>query len=204
MSYARDIEKKLENEFPISGLANCHVKGLFSLVLRERQSPTEGMVRIFYAGQESEIGYLYGENDFNVMPHNHRQDITLYRLFGDAVNVHVDMHGGTELLAEYEFKSAILGGDLSLKFRGFQHHARTIREQITEDGVALRAWAVHTVVAQKESAWVVKEGALAEEPYVSVCYSASSKKTLNRDGLYKVMSKEEIEAVTWKLRGILY
>lgn len=178
----------------ISGLANCHLPGIYSIALQPRKSANDGMLRVFYTTKEAKLTDLEDSDDFRVMPHNHRQDITLYRLFGKAINVRMDFGYGSKI-HEYSFGSALLNGEFSLTYRQ-DTSAVFIYEEIPNEGLALKWNDVHTVIAHPESAWVVKEGNLAPEPYVSLSYSRQMNKKLKSEGLYRKMDTSELLAVS--------
>lgn len=178
----------------ISGLANCHLPGIYSLALRPRKDAKDGMLRVFYTSKEAKLDNLEDSQDFMVMPHNHRQDITLYHLFGRATNVRMDFGFGSEL-HEYSFGSAILNGEFSLAYRQ-RTSAVFVYEEITSEGLPLKWDDAHTIVAHPGSAWVVKEGDLAPEPYTSLSYSRQREKKLNSAGLYRKMDANELRMVS--------
>lgn len=183
----------------ISGLANCHLPGIYSLVLKPRQDSRDGMLRVFYTSKEAKLNVLEDDNDFMVMPHNHRQDIMLYRLFGKVTNMQLFLAGAVpedaKAVHEYSFGSALLGGEFTLNYRRPDWGIYR-REEITERGFYLKWSDVHTVIAEPESAWVVKEGDLAPEPYVSLSYSRQPNKKLTSEGLYRKMGAEELRMVS--------
>lgn len=187
----------------ISGLANCHIPGIYSLVLKPRQDSRDGMLRVFYTNAEAKLNVLEDDDDFIVMPHNHRQDITLYRLFGQATNVRLLPCGvvpedGLGQVHEYSFGSALLGGEFTLSYRR-PNWGLYVREEITEGGLYLKWSDVHTVVAEPNSAWVVREGDLAPEPYVSLSYSRKPNKKLQSEGLYRKMGPDELLTLSREL-----
>ena len=99
----------------ISGLADCHIPGLYGLVISERQSDELGMRRVFYAGPDCKLPIMDGA-DFAVKPHNHRQSIRLTPLFGSVHNVAVKLSQWGEMrLWCYRFGSALLSGCFELE-----------------------------------------------------------------------------------------
>lgn len=199
LSSKTPVEEALEalkGDGVISGLANCHIPGVYSLVLKPRRSPEEGMLRIFYTTQGCKLDYLETDTDFTVMPHNHRQDVSLHLLFGRAANRRLYLKGGVQRVNEYIFGSALMDGSFSLKHNQLIKTARFVRDELHEEGISMKWSDVHTVVAAPLSAWVVKEGALAPEPYTSLCYSRQDNKQLDATGLYRKMMPEELKLVT--------
>jgi hypothetical protein len=179
----------------VSGLDDCHVPGVYSLVLQERRDALDGMLRIFYVSREASIDRLEQDGDFAVMPHNHRQDVTLYKLFGSAKNARLSLVGGHDHVQEYVFGSKLLTGEFSLSWTRTVWTGQFSFEPIHPDGVHL-AWSdVHTVVADVESAWLVKEGATAPEPYTSLCYSRRLNRQLCQDGLYRTLERKELDEI---------
>lgn len=178
----------------LSGLENCHVPGLFSLVLELRESRRKGILRVFYVGQEpNQINMAFGHHDFSLPPHNHRQDITLHGLFGQVQNVTVEESGGLPAF-EYEFGSALLNGAFSLRRCGrarLSFHSEEV--PVGEGSIFLSAEVVHTVIAQSPSAWVVEEGEASAAP--SRCFSLDQELILDASGLYKPMDAEALRRV---------
>lgn len=179
----------------ISGLRNCHIQGVNSYVLRDRISPSEGMIRVFHC-EGARLSALYTADDFSIAPHNHRQDITLYHLYGNVANVSFGDSSEDGEVHEYLVGSALLGGQFSLE--------RTVKsggglalpvEQVTaipRSGLFLTVNDVHTIVASPASAWLVIEGQQAPETHQSLCYSTKWNLQLKSDGLYIPMSENEL------------
>ncbi len=179
----------------LSGLADCHLPGLYSLVLSERVSPEVGMRRVFYASQICRMD-LWDGADFRLKPHNHRQNIKLTLLFGKAANVDVklsEVHQwrGEFAVYEYGFRSALLNGEFSVE-RIRMHAASLKMRDLTERPLYLHWSNIHTVVAAPRSAWLVEECALAPEG-MERCYSVSHRLSLSSDGLYRKMDRAELD-----------
>ena len=175
----------------LSGLENCHVPGMYSVVLEERESDAKGMLRIFYAGRDCRIANLFHAGEFSLLPHNHRQAITLWGLFGNAFNATADFGGGFPV-QEYRFGSALLNGEFSLEPTR-KRLATFSLEAIDTDPIRLAASDVHTVLADPESAWVVEEGAISTLP--ALCYSYRENPSLDRAGLYKPMTRDHLSRI---------
>lgn len=171
----------------ISGMLNCHLPGLSSLVISERKSKEVGMRRVFYAGIDCQMD-LWDGADFRLKPHNHRQDITITGLFGTARNVIVKTGYGPHRLWCYRFTSGLLEGDFKLER---MHHEDAQVYQtvpITENPQRLFWSTVHTVEAEPRSAWLVEEGAPAPEN-TSRLWSVNHNLTLSSKGLYEPMDE---------------
>lgn len=186
-----EIYQALKTGAAISGLRNCHVPNVTSLVLRERLSPQEGMVRIFYAEPNHPLQYLYRVGgEFNVAAHNHRQDLSLEVLFGTVDNwILTEREESPKRLAEYSFNSGILG-EMSVAI------LRLLEVDITRYSMFLGrpfdmlASHIHTVtVASRSAAWVVREGALSPAP--TLAYNKMGWKP-SVEGLYIPMSDQEL------------
>lgn len=173
----------------ISGLENCHLPGLYSLVISERESDSIGMKRVFYCSRSCKMSLWEGA-DFRVKPHNHRQDIKLTLLFGSAQNVTVKFGYGEHRLFCYRFKSALLNGDFSVEKMNFDN-AHTVSEPITKAGLSLHWSVVHTVAAEPNTAWLVEEGNLAP-PDMERVWSADWNLNLSSEGLYRPMTRRDL------------
>jgi hypothetical protein len=176
----------------VSGLANCHLPGLYSLVLSERESATVGMRRVFYAGVDCHMD-LWDGADFRIKPHNHRQDIKLTLLFGKVENVSMKIQpiGFEEFhVWKYEFGSALLNGQFDLKRR---EEVGVILKAapITKEGIHLHWSDVHTVTAKPHSAWLIEEGDRAPEG-MERCYSISHHLEMSSEGLYQSMTADAL------------
>lgn len=184
----------------LSGLADCHLPGLYSLVLSERVSPEVGMRRVFYAGQNCEMD-LWDGADFRLKPHNHRQSIKLTLLFGEAINVAMKWGrwSGDEAVHvwKYRFTSALLNGQFGTE--RMDDIWCTLKEiKLSSTPLRLHWSDVHTVTAKPGSAWLVEE--LERAPDGSErCYSVSHRLSLSNDGLYHSMPDGEVEAISQQI-----
>lgn len=180
----------------ISGLANCHLPGLYSFVVAERKSRTVGMRRIFYAGVDCRMD-LWDGADFRLKPHNHRQDITLNLLFGNASNVLMKSgsygEGETPFhVWRYRFKSGLIHGDFTVD-RMNEELVRVEETPLILGKPLPLHWSIpHTVVAAPLSAWLVEEGALAA-PDTERIWSVSHRLTLSNEGLYLPMKRADLD-----------
>lgn len=189
----------------VSGLSNCHIPGLYSLVLSGRASPEVGMRRVFFWDRDYSMD-LWDGADFRIKPHNHRQSITLRLLFGKAQNVDVkfDRFGGLALW-RYSFQSALLSGEFTVS-RMNREDAGLWTRELTSEAIRLHWSDVHTVTAEPGTAWLIEEGELAP-PGIERCWSVSDHLTLSNDGLYIPMEARQLSAMadffTWKTEGEL-
>lgn len=178
-----------------SGLRHCHVRDLFSYVIRDRISPAEGMIRVFHNTGESLSSLVGTQGEFMLAPHNHRQDITLLRIAGSPVNVDFSIdrlvHGKQQ--REWRFVSALLTGEFSLEWSNTVDLRVSNAALIPDSGVYLSAEQVHTVIAPPGSAWMVIEGQIATPSHRSLCYSLRPGLVLNSNGLYLPMEEVELD-----------
>lgn len=183
----------------ISGLANCHLPGLYSLVISERESEDVGMKRVFYASPFCKM-HLWEGADFLLRPHNHRQDITLTLLFGQAQNVLLKTGFGIHRVFCYAFQSALLHGEFDLK-RMHHDDAQVSLKPITKNPMYLHWSVVHTVTADPESAWLVEEGSSAQ-PDMERIWSTDHNLKLSTKGLYRPMDREELDQITERVERL--
>lgn len=182
----------------ISGLANCHLPGLYSLVLSERESPQIGMRRVFYAGPDCKMD-LWDGADFRLKPHNHRQSVRLKLIKGEAQNVSLVIGFGSMRLWCYRFRSALIEGSFTLE-RMYYENAHLSSCPITKDGLYLHWSEIHTVTALPGAAWVVEELDLAPKD-TARCWSVSDHLEMSSDGLYCPMESGEIAEVEEMIYG---
>ena len=182
----------------ISGLRNCHLPELYSLVLADRVSDTCGMRRVFYAasglGDQACNMQLWDGPDFRLKPHNHRQDITLTPLFGDVIQVGLKLSDtyGDFFVYKYKYEPA-LGSDAFTLERMEYSKAKLVLEPLVKP-VHMHWSDLHTIVAHPGSAWLVEEGQLAPAGMQRL-YSTSHRLVLSNDGLYIPMTEYELRTV---------
>ncbi len=189
----------------ISGLRNCHLPGVDSLVLRDRISPSQGMIRLFYNSSSKEMKNLKQDDGRYVLaPHNHRQDISLYRVSGNPVNINffVDRRSHDHYHIEMKFGSAITDGKLRTDYRDcvdlYLQDANVVPGR---EGMALPYQQVHTMLSSPGDSWLVVEGQVAPEGTIPYCYSPTKNGLLEFDqsGLYQTMTEFELSLFDVKL-----
>lgn len=167
---------------------------LHSYVIRERIDPEHGMIRVFHNTGDSMACLVGPTGEFNVAPHSHRQDITLVRIAGNALNVDFSIdrlvHGKQQ--REWVFGSALLGGEFSIEWRNTVDLRVSNVCPIPDAGMHLASDRVHTVIAPPDSAWLVIEGKTAHARQRSLCYSLRGDFQLQSAGLYVPMSESEV------------
>lgn len=181
----------------ISGLKDCHLPGLHSYVLQDRMNDANGMIRIFHNTGKAMATLTDADGSFRLAPHNHRQDIALFRIFGFAMNVNFsfDARLSGHYGYEYVFDSQLVDGKMGVHFHALGDLDITDIAPITTAGISLPATQVHTVVAEPDSAWLVMEGKTAND--VSLCYSKKNDFTLNSEGLYTPLDEAAL-ALAWE------
>lgn len=186
----------------ISGRQNCHLKGLNSYVIRDRVSPSSGMVRVFHNTGDCVPSLLDWEGRYWLAPHNHRQDITLSALTGRAYNVSFawDSRAQSKTSLEWIFRSEILGEGLAAHWHD-AGELRMINVEPILDGLFIGASEIHTVIAEPGAAWLVREGQVAPVGHKSLCYSTHSPFVLSLDGLYSPLDRDELRAAYYDLAG---
>jgi hypothetical protein len=180
----------------ISGLRNCHLKGIDSLVLSSRESQECGMARVFFNRDCPDMANLHGsDGSYILAPHNHRQDIALYGLWGSATNVSfkVDRRTHDRYHTEFRFGSAIVDGKITAEYKDCVDLYLQDAAIIPRTGLSMSCRAVHTVLSTVGSAWLVVEGHTAPEGSESLCYSPAKNGVLVFDqaGLYQEMTPVE-------------
>lgn len=194
--------------FHPKGLWNCHVVGVQSLVLRERVDDNNGMYRIFYADSDVLNTNLpmqgsVIQRDFVLMPHNHKQDLKFTKLFGEVVQIWYEFGPSEDSLYEYEFTSALHGGDFGLQLRRCMPVKKVHAHHMGSNGYCdcsffMRSVDVHTVRATAGSAWLVEEGQL-DKDLTPLCYSRFPDKKLDKTNLYKPMTDQEADTLWQKI-----
>jgi hypothetical protein len=163
----------------ISGIKNYHKVGINGYIIRNRINEREGMIRVVHNTGDGLISMIGPNGDFMFAPHNHRQDITLYGLTGNAVNItfrfdkRVSGHGGFQ----YIFGSEIIDGKMETRFRDCGDLDVLDVQPITEFGIVMKSQEIHTLVTEPGAAWLIVEGELATVRYprhINYCYSTSS------------------------------
>lgn len=198
------ILARIANGQIISGLRNCHKYGLTSIVLRPRLNDREGMVRVFYAEKGHTMGSFIEGADFTLLPHNHRQAISLELLWGDVFNYKFINNPATKSYGlptyKYEFSSAIADDQIGVKKLG---ESRLYLDTITKfpespDKIVLPGPVIHTVEVRSETAaWIVCEWDINPEP--SYCWSFKEHLKLDAHDLYVPLTEPQKTVVGKKI-----
>lgn len=188
-----------------SGLAHCHARGLYSIVLQAAP-----MVRLFYAAPDHA---LYRNQTGRVVGfHAHHCNLTLIPVFGQITNVFGQRQNLRPTAKDYTerkvvdtrafwYQSVITGGVRSgAGFRAISPTIHTIRvwPRPMHDAMIMDAGALHTIdlVRGQDAAWVVFEG--GEDPFYRPVTYAPLCVDLTRtsfDGMYQPMPEDEIRKV---------
>jgi hypothetical protein len=186
---------------------NCHVKGLYSIMLLE--SP-ERTIRLYYADKDHELykNSPDSESGLSLGFHNHHCNITLdvkigtiknwtAKVFDPETDKRIPMS-----LQKFRFKSYINNGVGGFEALGESKLVTKSFQQIS-DGYSkfLSADDLHTVyVAEKASAsWFVYEGR-ENRDHDPICHSNTDLLSHNTEGLYGRIAEEEIMGVLKELR----
>lgn len=183
-----------------NAIANCHVKGVTSIVLHDEP---ERRLRLFYASPHHEIFYSRALHDssMTLAIHPHHCDVTLIPVLGDVINEIYDLERCEDgLYQECAYASAITGTEASLRPTG--HLFRVLgyeTARLRKGGTFLPAEETHSVWVPRgrPAAWLVLEG--REDPaYTPVCYTMNP--TFDTSEMYRPMTSLAVGAL---LRMIL-
>jgi hypothetical protein len=173
----------------INAIADCHVKGLTSIMLHEAPGNS---IRLFYAHADHEMHWSCDMAD--PMPlaiHAHRTDISLVGLFGEAASIVYKRQQGAPWFQACRFASQIADGEASLVALNRWVSLAEDRARLLCFGSDqhLDARELHTVTVPRgqAAAWLVMEGCVDEDPS-SICYTNNP--TWNPEGLYRPASCE--------------
>lgn len=134
---------------------NCHAKKVSSIVLEKR--PDGSLLRAFLAWP----GHKLTKEDLTVGIHDHRYNLLLRGMHGNAMNVRYLRHPLGEEYNQWKFQSA-LGKGFSATYVG----KATLRDAVPEpinESVYLRHDELHTVFCDGPAAWIVEEGVTRAE-----------------------------------------
>jgi hypothetical protein len=182
-----------------SGLKNCHVNGVHSIVVRKYQ---EGLLRVFYTTPDHGLWKNQPGEVMSVAIHSHHCDLALVPLFGAVHSLVFKKTTRGMFMNGYRFRSHIGTGSGS-----FERVAGAGLELVSRgvlcrgQSAVMRAADLHTVYVSKGSraAWLVCEG--REDPaYDSVCYTNADLGSWTPNGLYVPMTDEQVRA---DLAGLL-
>jgi len=179
----------------LRGISNCHVKNVDSIVLRERVSDYDGLIRVFFARPGHPLDRYYDKSgDFVVMPHNHVYDISIEALHGNILNykfreVLLDIPAQ---ISRYRFTSAIATGSIGLQY---EHQTDLQNPEVVHLGsripLQLKDSDIHAMcVSSSVGSWIVREKTIYRK--FSYCYSTSREKILSTDGLYQPMTEWQL------------
>lgn len=184
-------------------LANCHCRGLDSLVIKDAPR----MVRVFVARRDHE---LYHNHPFRTMPlsiavHRHHCDVTLMPIAGEPFNVALGSSSPfAGRLRAFRYSSPILGEGR------FGAVDETVSRSLVIDPMSgplfLRADEMHTVYVPKgeTAAWMVWEGDESDE-YDPVVYSDAHLENFDFSGINQPMTearlREDLAILNVKLPG---
>ncbi len=182
----------------LTGLWNCHVHGLHSVVLHDEPG---NRLRMFYAAPDHKMAWSGVPTE--PMPlaiHTHHCDVKLVGIMGRASSRCYRIDASSDLeLQKCRFDSAITGGG-QLVARGRTRRLGLVGAyQLggSDPSQWLEADELHTVAVPQgeEAAWLVIEGA-NDPDYQSVCYT--NQPEWKPFGLYKKADSRSVNG--WLLR----
>lgn len=180
---------------------NCHLPNVHSMALRERLDGHTGMARVFYADKGHPLKSMFGaDGDFTIMPHNHRQHITIELLFGKVYNLRyqkTSQETGFLPVYEYWFDSPLLGGSNTFQPTTQNRLSAPVWEELALGvPISMYWYQIHGMVVQSDrAAWIVREGKLAPViPKTSgLAYSLLPQKLIDSTGMYLTMPANEAQ-----------
>lgn len=200
-----EITKFADTKFPNvytyqkNSLANCHAKGLYSVVLKKFEDGK--LLRMFYASEEHD---LWKNNYKEVGPrtqslglaiHSHHCDIQILGVYGKMINIRcvVDkkskVYKKQQKLKAYKYTSSILNGKKNAKFVEVGQEnikIKTVENINRGTAIHMNTDELHTVYVEKgqEAAWFILEGK-EDENYDSLCYSDDDLTKFEFENYYK-------------------
>lgn len=193
MTTAQVVAKIARGEV-ISAIKHTHIRNLHSLVLEERKDELAGMTRIYFADEGHGMKSLIKYGEFVLMPHCHRQDITLHKLFGEVGNVKFYSPIGSINACQYVFNSPILGGVGELKMQFSDRIGFPLVTDMEDQVIELPYHAIHSMVVDSPTAaWIVREGQTAPSGYNPPCWSMKPDRVLDMTGMYQPATRDEID-----------
>ena len=187
-----DIIDRLASGPLLSGLRNCHHKGLHSVVLDERRDGS--LSRIFMATDVCSMDRIFRTDGHMVVgAHNHDKGIKFTLLYGEAWHVTLNtdaINSNSDPWYRYEFTSAIDSGSFGL----LTPRKLMVSVGITNlDGTYMDVHAIHTVMCQPWTAWHCDEG--PKQPVKKHVWSPRPDLVLDPAGLYLSMDEPELETM---------
>jgi hypothetical protein len=159
-------------------------------LIRESIPGVSRMLRVFCTTTAIASSLRYG-TDYAIAPHNHSFNLTLHLLYGSAYNVLM-----TECLDcscnDYRYPlEVIAGGFKLLDSTGVRLLTKDVT-RISQSGCIMNSTDVHTIVADKRSAWLTVENETPVPNPDLYLYSMKPHFKLDDPELYIPMSREEL------------
>ena len=198
------LEKAYEASSFAGSVANCHVPGVYSIVLFS--DPELGMIRFYYQPKFS--GKLSSLTDnkgsFNLGVHNHSFDIAKVPITGQLANVRfkeADPYGVAPMKLKRYFSYSTLraGETMSVEFE-----LPEIEVLRPGEATVMEASDLHTVVTGKTgaTAWMVFEGP-PKNNIPSYIYSTDYGFEVSSEGLCESVSYEDSKIFTQAMIGYI-
>ena len=180
---------------------NCHIRGLHSLVLCQREDG--GYIRIFYTMSDHE---MYNNNALAIHPHH--RGLTLKWLWGNPTNYFMEMKerpGGE--YSKYKFHSSILNDKGGFVLENEQQYIAvpvvTSHMSAMDNVIGMDSRTLHTMTVPKSThaAWMVTEHPNECEAYDGRCYSTQDLTKWKDDNLYTPFTEDDIAEFMEMLKG---
>lgn len=181
----------------MTGILNCHAKGLHSIVL-EQYEDGRPKTRMFCTDENHDLWKNNpNEDNLSIAIHPHRCDITIHHLYGPLININLFKDNFFSLdhrsYNQYRYKSCILTGEMEFTYLDTAKLRWGIPKALeSQSRLFLPASRLRTVNVAKgfRAAWIIEEGPLDPQYDALVYTSIKPKKDL---ALYQPMSKEKID-----------
>lgn len=200
-------------EYKKNALANCHAKGVYSIVLRKFDDGK--LLRMFFASRHHDLwkndfqAFASRQQPLGVAIHSHHCDIQIHGLMGTVRNIRCRIekkhtYKKQNNLKAFRYTSSITNGTKNGKFvlEGTERIVIKDVENIhSSTSVAMRANELHTVYVDKghEAAWLVLEGK-EDKHYNSLCYSDDDLTTFPFEQYYQPVDELKVAEILFYSR----
>lgn len=184
-------------------LADCHVKGVFSLVIDGDRDENGNLIRgtltrVFIATKKIK--------PFDIQMHSHRYNLTIGVVSGSFTHHIADecriSQSSTENIVttkKYEYKSPLNGGS-GLKYIGKSRHKLSSYSIPIGAEISLPCDLIRTVSVSKGTIWIVKEGGFRTDSSVVLGVPFQTEGLYNAPKQYQIndmftLVKEKLEKV---------
>lgn len=182
----------------MTGIFDCHVKGLHSIVLAIYPDGRPRF-RMYFTTADHEL-WKNTSNAFDKLTigfHPHRADFKLTLIYGELcnINAHLDsFRNGGNLVGEYFYQSKIKDNESSITRIGNKSiKIQEVKWLAIDETLTLPAKQLHTVSVpfQVVSAWIIEEAPETDPDYSSKLYT--NNEVFNSSGLYREMYPDQVK-----------